>query len=270
MSAYETGQQARRQAQLRRARQLFLVCARPECPLAVQRDCVQWNTEVEASLPSVVPSARDAQGKDLSAVRVLVDGEVLLDRLDGRAVSVDPGAHEFRFEPASGAAVVQKLVINEAEKNRRVAVTIVPAPEAPTSTGAAPAPPPPTATSRQPDAPSQDPRSGSSHTAAYVVGAAGLAVLGAGAAVGIKGLLDDQDLSDTCNESCAHDQVTRVRTELIVGDVLGSVGLATVGVAVWLFFAHPSKSASARPVGATSLTVAPGRGRAFAGVRVAF
>ena len=53
--------------------------------------------------------ARDAKGEDLTEVRLTIDGETVAERLDGRALTLDPGTHTFRFNfvrSGSGAATI--------------------------------------------------------------------------------------------------------------------------------------------------------------------
>src|SRR5262249_36111555 len=47
------------------------------------------------------------------------DGEPLVDRLEGTAVSIDPGEHSFTFETVGEPTVTRQLVIRVAEKERR-------------------------------------------------------------------------------------------------------------------------------------------------------
>src|SRR5262245_56106628 len=61
--AYETAQRLREGHRLREAREQLLVCARPECPALLRRDCAPWLGEVEAVLPSIVVVARTADGQ---------------------------------------------------------------------------------------------------------------------------------------------------------------------------------------------------------------
>ena len=99
-SASEKGQELRDQAKLTAARELFVTCAAARCPAIVQKDCATWLAAVDEALPSVAIHARDGAGRDLTEVRVTVDGSTLIEKLDGRARSLDPGAHTFVFEAA--------------------------------------------------------------------------------------------------------------------------------------------------------------------------
>jgi hypothetical protein len=91
-----------------------------------------------------------------------MDGKVLLDKADGRAVEVNPGTHTFTFEAADGTKTDLQVVVAEGQKNERVEATIgkpqkaataLPAPPAFTSaapTPAAPAAPPSTSAESAP------------------------------------------------------------------------------------------------------------------------
>lgn len=124
VAAYVEAQHARRDGALRRAREQLLVCAQPECPIVLQRDCLPWLTEVEQLVPTIVFVVRDANGRDLGEVAVNMDGKPLVSRLDGLPVDVDPGEHVFRFDAAGFAGIEQRVLVQEGEKARRVVVTL--------------------------------------------------------------------------------------------------------------------------------------------------
>jgi hypothetical protein len=124
LAASEQGQHARAAGKLREARAQFNICGAESCPGIVRRDCVQWQQELVALLPSVVFGARDASGRDLFDVTVSMDGEVLTKKLDGKSVFIDPGPHTFTFEAAGTPAVTVKALVKEGEKARVINVTI--------------------------------------------------------------------------------------------------------------------------------------------------
>jgi hypothetical protein len=97
-AAYEKSQEQRASGKLREARESLVVCSQAVCPAFVQSDCVQWLTEVQHDMPTVVISAKDKNGEDTVAVHVTLDGEVLMQQLDGTATPINPGMHKFRFE----------------------------------------------------------------------------------------------------------------------------------------------------------------------------
>lgn len=123
LAASEKGQRARSAGKLREARDHFLVCGGEGCPGMVRRDCAQWQSEVIGMLPSVVFGAKDKQGRDMFDVSVSMDGEVLVKKLDGKSVAVDPGPHTFRFEAAGLGPLVERALVKEGEKSRVITVS---------------------------------------------------------------------------------------------------------------------------------------------------
>src|SRR5262249_27875401 len=117
------------------------------CPRLLRKDCSAWLTDVEERLPTVVFAARDAAGRDLTEVRVSLDGVLVAGDLNGRALAVDPGPHTARFEAAE-RALEERFVAREREKGRLLAVVLgaaerprePPAPEPPRQPSPQPAP----------------------------------------------------------------------------------------------------------------------------------
>src|SRR5688572_10923346 len=116
VDAYDEGQKQRAAGSLKTALELFKVCAEVGCPAATTTDCTQWVVEVEASMPTVVFAATDAEGRDLSDVTVMMGSDKLATKLDGKAVAVDPGKRVFRFEREGAPPVEQEVVIKQGEK----------------------------------------------------------------------------------------------------------------------------------------------------------
>src|SRR5262249_12630112 len=91
-TASEQGQRLRDDGKYLRARDMFRQCSRDSCPGVVRKDCSKWLAQIEDSMPTLVVSARDEDGKDVSG-KVLVDGEVAMTKLEGKPLTVDPGEH---------------------------------------------------------------------------------------------------------------------------------------------------------------------------------
>lgn len=123
LASSEKGQRARANGKLREARESFLVCGNETCPAIVRRDCAQWTSELTTALPTVVFGAKDKGGRDLFDVTVVIDGETLVTKLDGKAVFVDPGRHTVEMKAAGAPAVTDTILVKEGEKSRVVAVT---------------------------------------------------------------------------------------------------------------------------------------------------
>ena len=137
-SAADQGQQLRDDGKYRRAREQLLVCAREVCPAPIRRDCLEWLTQVESTAPTVVFGAKEGL-KDLSEVKIYVDGAAVADRLDGKPVQMDLGKHTVRFE-YQGQTKEEEIVVGAGQKNRNVTMTFGAAltPTAPTPQNAAP------------------------------------------------------------------------------------------------------------------------------------
>jgi hypothetical protein len=260
--AVERAQVARLDGKLRKAREGFVVCARPVCPEAIRQDCTRWVGEVDASLPSVVFEAVWADGHDVTGMTVRVDGQLLAGADAGRAVTLDPGEHAFRFEVNGAAPVDTRNVIREGEKNRILQVTFTPTAPAeaamPASTSPAPAAPatpsPPamaapalgSTTAAPADLWRRSPPEGEGRAhrpipvLAWVLGGVGLVGLGSFAILGLSGTSQLGSLRSTCMHTCNPSDVSSARNEILVGDILGFVGLAASGIATWLVLTRPT------------------------------
>lgn len=211
--ASEKGQLLRIKGKLGEAREQFRACIDDACPVLIRKDCSQFLVEVEAATPTVVLAARDATG-DLIDVRVTSEGKVIAEKLDGKAMPMDPGAYDLRFEAKGHLPTTQKVVIREGEKNRVVGVTLaVDKPEVVVQ----PTPVP---------------------TAAWIAAGVGVVGLGAFTVLGLSARAQFDDLRDSCGSRCAEDEVDRVKRRAAWADVSLVVGLVGAGVATYLFVDH--------------------------------
>lgn len=121
--AYEDAQEHRSEGRLGQAGEALLICAQAHCPAFVQTDCAQWLTEVKKEMPSVIFEATDPGGQETAAVSVTVDGERVMDRLDGRAFTLNPGEHVFRFDFDGQKPITRTLMIQQGEQERRIQVS---------------------------------------------------------------------------------------------------------------------------------------------------
>lgn len=235
LAAADAGQRLRSTKKLVAARREFVVCAQEVCPGPVRKDCAGWLGDVDASMPSVVPAARDATGADVPDVRLFIDGQLVAPKLVGSSIDLDPGEHVLRFEPKVGPPVDLKVVVREGEKNRPLQVTVGPAAPPPPASSAAPPPasvtsaPPPTATTAKVDAKRPAP------VAAYVLAGAGVVGLGVFTVLGLSGRSDVQHLRDTCAPACPKSDEDAARRKLLFADIGLVAGVASLGVATWLF-----------------------------------
>lgn len=246
IEAYEQTQSLRRSASLRSARGSALTCAQAACPAVVKKDCAAWLGEIEQSLPTVVLSAQDRSGRETTAVRVFVDGEPLVERLDGRAVALDPGDRAFRFELDGSPPKELRTLIREGEKNRSIEISF------------APPPPPPAAGSTSPPA------------SVIILGGVGVLALGSFATFALLGKSEKSDLEKSCAPRCTAEEVGRVRTRLLIGDISLVTGIVALGAATTLFLldrrAPPATAAPASHVSLRfDLHPLPGGGAVVAG-----
>lgn len=197
----------------------------------IRADCTKWLGELDATIPTVIIRAVDSAGKDLVDVKVTIDGAPLVTKLDGRGVAVDPGVHAMRYEAPGHEPLSESIVVRETEKNRLVNVTLKDIVQKPVVV--APPPPPPSQTTKIPPL-------------AFVLGGAGLAVIGGGVVFWVLGSGERGDLRDGCAKtaSCKQDDVDAARTKMIVGDVLVGVGVVAVAAGVYVALTS-SKKASA-------------------------
>ncbi|WP_437693786.1 hypothetical protein [Sorangium sp. So ce176] len=256
-AAYERAQGLRRDGRLLEAREALITCSQPTCPAAAVADCGPWLAEVEQSLPSVVIAARDADGRERLDVRVLVDGRLLAATLDGKALPVDPGPRTFRFEPATGPAVEERVLIREGEKNRAITVTLgapaAGAPAAPRPLAPSAAPPPSSPAAAPLASPAAPPAEPSIPPLAWAAGGVGVAGLAVFAVAGALSLDAEADLRATCAPRCAADDVRAVRVQHAVADVGLGVGVVALGAAAWLYLTRPAAAPPPQPAAATPL-----------------
>jgi len=224
--ASSAGQEARKGGKLSDAARKFAQCSQASCPAVVRRDCARWVEEVQLATPTVIFAATDAQGHDRADVRVLLDGGKVLDRLDGRPMSIDPGAHTVRCEAPGGGVASQGLVARVGEKNRLVSMRL----EAP-----APAKPPPVA----------KPAGNESHASLaipLVLGGVSMVALGVAGYFDFSATGDAHSLGNTCGSRCQPGDVDAVETKYRVAAVALGTGVVAAGIALYLFLSSHGTS----------------------------
>ena len=76
--------------------------------------------------------------------------------------------------------------------------------------------------------------------------------------LGLVGVVQRSDL-DACKPNCSSDQIDGPRGFFVAGDVIGSTGILTLGVAAAVFFLGRGDAG----MRATSIRAVPGRGGGF-------
>jgi hypothetical protein len=229
LDPYAAAQRARQRGDLVEARRELQRCARKECPEIVRADCVQWLDEVEQALPTVVFRVRSADGADVTEASLWLDGVLVQERIDGRALALDPGQHRVRV--VSGDRELERVVVAaQGEKNRMIVLEL-PSP-------AAQRPLPTAALADQAE------RDGPPPTAAWVL--AGVSVIGL-ASFGyfaLTGTRDLERLRDRCAPTCGQDELDAAKRKLVIADLSLAVAVISAGAAAWLFISPSSDGAS--------------------------
>ncbi len=240
LSANVTSITLRNQHKLGEARAELLVCAAPSCPEDIRLECVRRVRLVNAAIPMIVFQVKDPSGNDLAAVTVTMDGKPLVDRLDGTALSLDPGEHRFSFTAAGRPTVERTFILHEGEQDRRERIVLANAPEAPALAPApAPAGPPPVVVDRRPSG------MGTARIAGATVAGIGLAGVVVGAVFGLSAKSRYDESNKDCGkqpgdpngcESTAgvtlRDEARTAGTISTVAFIVGGVGLAA-GAVLW-------------------------------------
>jgi len=231
IEANEQARPLRRAGKLREARANLRLCSAESCPLVIRKDCLSAAALADADVPTIAFSAQGPDGSDLTAVTVHLDGQLLADHLDGKALDVDPGPHVFRFETDGQPVVEKQLVIVEGVKNRLERVQI----GTPKSLVAAPPTAPPGPRVAQ---------SNGRRSLGLVIGGSGLGLLAAGGVAGLVATLEWNAAKNACgtkfptsctNTNSANGDASATLAASTVADValgLGAVGLVTGAVLV--------------------------------------
>jgi len=239
-SAFERAQHERNAGRYVAALSSAVNCTNPVCGDALFNECGRVYAELQSAIPTVVLGARDATG-DLYDVQVSVDGQVLLERLDGRPVPLDPGPHKFTFHAAGHAPVERDATVRAGEKYRQIAAIFGPAePQlAPPgmAVGAQSAPTP----SRQ------------IPVASYVLGGVGLIGIGGFVAFRVIGARDYDTLQQGCAPTCPSSDIDQVKQKYTLSYVSLGVGAAALASAVVVYFAQGDSATK------TGLSVSPTR-----------
>jgi hypothetical protein len=239
LDATVEGQELRDRGSYLHARERFIACAGEQCPGEVRKSCVGWLEDTDKLVPTVVFAA-SALGRDVTDMRVTVDGARVADRVDGKPVALDPGEHRFRFERAGEQPIEQFLVLRAGEKERLVSVRFGPEPP--------PARPPPAAG----EAPAQPARLSATF---YALGAVGLTSLVAGAVLDISGYVFLQQCGGDSSCTGAHERA-EVQWRFIAGDLLLAAGVGA-GVAAWLFRPRDASGGGSRPAALVGIDPSP-------------
>ena len=237
----------RNEHKLLAARKELLVCAASTCPAEVRKECMRRIDLVNTSLPTVVLEAKDGAGNDLSAVKVTMDGDVLVEKLDGSSISLDPGAHTFNFEVAGQPPLTKQLVIREGQKDRREVLQFgAPAAATPAMTPVAKTGPNP-AIETSVDRVSSSAGS-TQRIVALVAAGVGVAGVGVGTIFGLQAMSKHSDAGAKCPGACSDQAGVELWNDArasgnisTIAFAVGGAGLAT-GAILWFTARTPSRT----------------------------
>jgi hypothetical protein len=201
---------------LKAARASLVSCSNEACPDLVREDCARSLVSLDAAMPSAVFSAVAETG-DITDVRVILDGELATERLDGKSIALDPGEHVARFVRAGRPPVEIRFVAREGEKNRLVSATFgVPR-------SLAPAPVQLEGRKRSPLVP-------------LLLAGTGVAALGAGLGFRLNADATADDMRRTCAPACDQGARDSLSEKLALSNVSLAIGLGALAASgvVWL------------------------------------
>jgi hypothetical protein len=248
--AYEGSQAHRKKNELLAARQMLRACAASVCPDFVRSDCIEWLTDVERSIPSVVVGAKTDAG-EVYDVTLSVDGKTLMTELDGRAIELDPGRHTFEFTRTGSPPITRTEIVREGEKNRPISVSW--ATPRPLISPAAP---------EKPAIPMHRPVPAT----AYILTAVGVLGFGSFAYFGIQGNQQKNTLTGLgCSPFCDSSSVDSARKMFLAADISAGVGAAALAGALVVWLVRPEK-----PIDMQGPAIAPVAGGALVGWADAF
>jgi len=252
LAANESSISLRKAHQLKEARTQALVCAATSCPGDIQKECIRRVDQINGEMPTIVFEAKDSAGVDLSAVRVTMDGTLLLDNLAGIAVPIDPGEHSFHFESGKYPAVDKQLVIREAEHDRRESVTFI-------APGERVEPAGPAATVAPPAVRPTHHGLGTQRIVALVVGGVGVVGLGVGTVFGLASISKHNSADSACPSDCQDQHGVDLWNESRSAGNIATAGFIVAGVglagAAALWFSAKSND---EPGPSAALGVGPG------------
>ncbi len=227
-AAYESAQTERQAGHFRAASNQAMLCSQSTCNQAIVRECIDLFEAIQAEMPSMVFSARRADGGELTSVKVEMDGQPLLENLDGKALALDPGAHTFKFiaEGFDPKEVTQTARVGD--RNRLVEVVFGELPPA--------APPAPLPAQNGP--PAAKPGR-SVPVASYVLVGVSAVALGTFGYLRLSGVQDYNELNQDCSPECDPDKVDPIRSKFQLSYIALGVSGAALAAATIVYFAVP-------------------------------
>jgi hypothetical protein len=224
-----------------------LECSQLQCNAAIVQECVRFYGALEAETPTLVFSARKAEGGELTDVRVEMDGKLVSQQITGRPLATDPGPHNFVFIHAKRGLLRVSETARVGDKARVIEVTF----------------PDPAAKSKVNEPPAPAARGGVP-AMTYVLGGLGVVALGSFVYFRVTGVNDYNALNESCSPGCDPADVDPIRSKFTYSYVSLGVGIASVAGAAAFYFAGRSGGPSVQA------SVAPRGDGAIAGLKATF
>ena len=246
-AAYERTQTEKLAGHYVAASAAALECSQIQCSSAIVQECVRFYSALETETPTLVFSARKAEGGELIDVRVEMDGKLAAERITGRPIRVDPGPHDFVFVHPQRGRVKLTETARVGDQARVLEVSF-----------ADPLAKPASDASRLPG-----PRGVPVMT--YVLGGVGVVALGAFTYFRITGVNDYNSANDRCSPFCNPSEVDPIRRKFTLSYISLGVGIASVAGAAAIYFLVPGRNGTS-----TALGIAPRSDGALAGLKTTF
>lgn len=227
VTAHDSARTALQQHNLIQIRHELSQCASEGCPIAIRAECAEWLTLAERQVPTLVFSATTGSS-DIQTARVLVDGVLATEKLDGHPVVASPGPHVVTFELSDGQRQQVPIVVGLGEKDRMVRAEFAaatpnrPNASTPPATMGSPVEPPPAAATRQRDL-------------GVVLGLVALGGAITAASLLYVGISERDETSKRCAPFCTDSEVIKVRRWFILADVVGVTSAIAGGVGIYLY-----------------------------------
>jgi hypothetical protein len=224
------GQQLRRDGKLIESRDAFRQCSATACPSEIIRDCLGWMEEVDKQIPSV-SFAVTADGTNRSDAQVYIDDVLVLDKLSGRAMPVNPGPHRVRVVLPPFAPFEEQVVFTEGDKFRMVDVKFA-------SPRAALNPATTTPGAASPEVEKARPVP----VATYVFGGLGIAAALSGGAWGISNVALRSDMEEKCSPNCSDRSIDVLKQRALIADISWGVSIVSLATAATIYFLRPEET----------------------------
>jgi hypothetical protein len=118
VNAFKKAREHEQSGKLQDAKDNLMSCAQAPCSAFLRQQCSSKYNQLESDTPSVVLIVTDGSGAPRADVQVRMDGEMFAPQLDGRALTIDPGMHEFAFSADGNVFATQKVMIVQGQRNR--------------------------------------------------------------------------------------------------------------------------------------------------------